>query len=839
MPTKDGIDLDLYRVSVEDLRAVCDPSDFTFKSTAELEPLDGFIGQDRAEKAFGRAFAMDHHGYNIFAVEPESSGRGSAILWFVRKMAEEYLSGTTLYDWCYTYDFEGKDRPRVLRIEKGKGKEFKRFVEHDLLDDLKVRIPAVIDLKDMMPEQKEKIEQIDKNLGGEIPKIEQAVMKEIEEEPALHGFVFRMIIYPDGTAGVYACHPEPDKNGKPRALSVEDMQSLPTDVIDDIGKKGNELFRKMVEANRQTMELATRFMRERVAILKERIGEVFDEISTEVCRAYGEASEYFARLKEFVQDNRGIFLPKKSNEHSSTNGMQYAQAPEEDPFLPFMVNVFVDNSATENVPIVVEDRPTHFNLFGKMERSRSHTFMGLSDPSHMDLKAGSVSRANGGVLIMNVKDLFMYGGWEGLRRVLLREELNIEDLAEQWVIPLRGLKPEPIQTKIKVILLGDKFASHILSASDEFSQLFGVKAEFDTEVARTPETLNQFARLVHTWCEREGIRHLDSFAVSELMEYASRVRGDKEKLTLNMRILKSACLEANTIAKKGVGELWVGGNRTIGAEHIRQALADKIYRVDLVREKIYSFIQDGTLLLALDGSEVGQVNALAVYQLEEGFSFGAPTRITARTFAGRGGVISVDRDVELAGPTHNKGVLTVAGYLGGKYAQDRPLSLSATISFEQNYSGIDGDSASSTELYAILSGLSSVPLRQDIAVTGSVNQNGEIQPIGGVNEKIEGFFDVCSLLGLTGAQGVMIPHQNVKNLMLRHDVVDAVGEGKFHIYAVRTIDEGMEILTAHKMGERAAKGPHKGEYRVSSINWRVENKLHKFANAAVDSGAKQ
>ena len=823
--------MDSYRVNTKDLRAVCDPSDFRFKSTIELEPLDGFIGQDRAEKAFGRAFAMDHHGYNIFAVEPESSGRGSAILWFVGKMAKEYLSGTTLYDWCYTYDFDDKDRPRVLRIERGRGKEFKRFVEHDLLDNLKTRIPAVIDLKDMMPEQKEKIERIEKSMGEEIPKIEQAVTEEIEEEPPLHSFVFRIIIRPDGTAGVYACHPESDKNGKPKALSVEDMQALSTDVIDDIGKKGNELFRKMVEANRKTIEFVTRAHRERAAILKERIGEVFDEISAEACRAYGEASGYFSRLKEFVQDNHGIFLPK-GNIGQSSNGTQYEQAPEEDPFLPFMVNVFVDNSATENVPIVVEDRPTHFNLFGKMERSRSHAFMGLSDPSHMDLKAGSVSRANGGVLIMNAKDLFMYGGWEGLRRVLLREELNIEDLAEQWVIPLRGLKPEPIQTKIKVILLGDKFAYHILSASDEFSQLFGVKAEFDAEVARTPETLNQFARLVHTWCEREGIRHLDSSAVSELMEYASRVRGDKEKLTLNMRILKSACLEANTIAKKGVGELWVGGNRAIGAEHIRQALEDKIYRVDLVREKIYSFIRDGTLLLALDGSEVGQANALSVYQMEEGFSFGVPSRITSRTFAGRDGVISIDRDVELAGRTHNKGVLTVAGYLGGKYAQDRPLSLSATISFEQNYSGIDGDSASSTELYAILSGLSGVPLRQDIAVTGSVNQNGEIQPIGGVNEKIEGFFDVCSLLGLTGAQGVMVPHQNVKNLMLRHDVVDAVGEGKFHIYAVRTIDEGMEILTGLEMGERAADGPYKSKYPVSSINGRVKNKLRKFASAA-------
>jgi len=832
MSAGNRVSADSYRVNTEDLRAVCDPSDFTFKSTAELEPLDSFIGQDRAEKAFGRAFAMDHHGHNVFAVEPESSGRGSVVLWFVRKMAEEHLSGTTLYDWCYIYNFDDKDRPRVLRIERGRGKELKRFVEYDLLDDLKARIPAVIDLKDMMPEQKEKIERIDRSIGEEIPKIEQAVVREIEEEPPLHSFVFRVIIYPDGTAGVYACHPEPDENGKPRALSVEDMQSIPTDVIDDIGRKGNELFRKMVEANRKTMELATRSMRERVAILKERIGEVFDEISTEVCRAYGEASEYFAGLRELVQDNRGIFLPKKSNGHSSTNGMQYEQAHEEDPFLPFMINVFVDNSATENVPIVVEDRPTHFNLFGKMERSRSRAFMEFSDPGHMDLKAGSVSRANGGVLIMNVKDLFMYGGWEGLRRVLLREELNIEDLAEQWIIPLRGLKPEPIPTKIKVVLLGDNVAHRILSASDEFSQLFGVKAQFDTEVARTPEILNQFARLIHIWCKREGIRHLDPSAVSELMEYASRVRGDKEKLTLNMRKLKGVCLEANAIVSEK-------GSEFVSAEDIRQAILDKVYRVDLVREKMYSFIQDGTLLLALNGSEVGQANALAVYQMEDGFSFGVPNRITARTFAGRGGVISVDRDVELAGPTHNKGVLTVAGYLGGKYAQDRPLSLSATISFEQNYGGIDGDSASSTELYAILSGLSGVPLRQDIAVTGSVNQHGEIQPIGGVNEKIEGFFDVCSLLSLTGVQGVMIPHQNVQNLMLRNDVVEAVKEGQFHIYAVRTIDEGMEILTAHKMGERAAKGPHKGEYPVSSINWRVENKLHKFANAAVDSGAKQ
>jgi predicted ATP-dependent protease len=477
----------------------------------------------------------------------------------------------------------------------------------------------------------------------------------------------------------------------------------------------------------------------------------------------------------------------------------------------------VDNSETVGPPITIESNPTYGNLFGKIER---RPVLGAYTTDHTMLKPGAINVANGGYLVVDVRELLMNpGAWEGLKRVIKTNEARLEDPFEQFgfLVP-QGLKPEPIPTDLKVIVTGDHRLYQLLALYDEdFWELFKVKADFDYQIERTKEHLEAYAAFICGCCQTEELLTFERAAVAKVAEYGARLVSRQDKLSSRFGLIKDVVLESSYWAEQD-------GSARVEAEHVDKAVEEKIYRSNLIDEKVRDLITEGTLMVDLEGAVVGQVNGLAVYDLGV-ISFGKPSRITAKTFLGRDGVINIEREAKLSGKTHDKGVLILSGYLGSKYAKDEPLSLIASLAFEQNYEGVDGDSASSTELYAILSSLSSLAIKQGIAVTGSVNQQGQIQAIGGVNQKIEGFFEVCKAKGLTGEQGVIIPHQNVKNLMLREDVVKAVEDGKFHVYSVKTIDQGIELLT----GVPAGKAGEDETYPEGTVNYLVDKRLREQA----------
>ena len=480
----------------------------------------------------------------------------------------------------------------------------------------------------------------------------------------------------------------------------------------------------------------------------------------------------------------------------------------------------MDNSNTQAAPIIIESNPTWGNLFGRIER---RAFMGAYFSDHTMLKAGSMHHSNGGYLVLNVRDLLMNPGvWEGLKRAIRDREARLEDPAVQvGLIAPQGLKPQPISWDTKVIVTGDETLYRLLSTYDQedFWEMFKVKSEFDSPIDLTPESVADYCSFICGIFSSEGLLHADRSGVAKTVEYGARLVADQSKLTSRFGQIQDLLIEGDYWARKD-------GGTVITGDHVKKALVEKIYRLNLMEEKIRRFISEGTLMVDTEGEVVGQVNGLVVYDLGD-FSFGRPARITAKTFAGRRGVINIEREAQLSGRIHDKGVLILSGYLGWKFAQNKPLSLSASLSFEQSYEGVEGDSASSTELYAILSSLSDLPLNQGIAVTGSVNQKGEIQPIGGANQKVEGFFDMCRVTGLSGSQGVIVPHQNVKNLMLRDDVVEAVKEGKFHIYAVKSVDEGIEVLTSVPAGDRQRDG----SYLEGTVNYLVDKRLRELARS--------
>jgi predicted ATP-dependent protease len=530
---------------------------------------------------------------------------------------------------------------------------------------------------------------------------------------------------------------------------------------------------------------------------------------------YPRVLAYLDGVHEHILKNLQRFKGEAAAPAGPMAVMSFGEPPG-DPFLPYRVNVFVDNSDTQGPPIIVETNPTYHNLFGVIEKK---PILGGYTTDFTLIKAGSISKANGGYLVLYDREVLANSGcWEALQRVIKNRELRIEEPGAFFgFVPPQGLRPEPIPTDTKVIMIGDPSLYRILATADpDFRETFKVKADFNFEVDRTRENITAFACFISDYCKREQIRHFDADGVARVIEQCARQVEDQNKLSTRFSDMVDLLIESDYWAGKEQAEL-------VSGKHVERALVEKTFRLNLVEKRLQELIAEGTVLVDVAGAAVGQVNGLAVYQMGD-FSFGKPSRITTKTFMGRCGIVNIERESKMSGRSHDKGVLILGGYLGGKYAQQSPLSLSTTICFEQSYDGVDGDSASSTELYAILSSLAEVPIQQGIAVTGSVNQNGEVQAIGGVNFKIEGHFDVCRLKGLTGEQGAMIPQANVHNLMLRADVVEAVKAGKFHIYSVSRIDEGIEVLTGVAAGARQADG----SYPDGTINDRVQKKLHQF-----------
>ena len=676
-------------------------------------------------------------------------------------------------------------------------------LEHTL-ETLREQVPQVFKSEDYLTQlraQEEEGRQVTQQIMSQLEKAAQAENFSLQVTPA------GVSIFP-----VHEGHP----------MSPEEYQQLEPDQRSAVDEKRSRLMLQTQDtmARIRDAEIDTW---EKVRVLERvvantRVCDVFQD-TMDAYRDVPQVWEYLTRLIDHVLDNLNVFKEAEAQPPNPPifSGPPLGGRPAANPFLPFEINVLVDESAVETVPIIIEPNPNWGNLFGRIER---RALFGTYVSDHTMLKPGSLHFANGGYLVFNARDMLRYPGvWEGLKRVIRNQEIGLEDPTEQtgFFVP-QGMRPEPIPLDVKVIMTGDESLYRLLTAQDyeDFWDLFKVKAEFDSRVDLTAENLDAYCAFICRTCVEERLLPFEASGAAKVVEYACRLVADQTKLSSRFGQIKDLLIEADYWARKGSSEVVAG-------EDVRQAVEQKVYRLNLVEERIGEMIADGTLLIDVTGEVVGQVNGLAVYDLGD-FSFGKPNRITAQTYSGRSGVINIEREVALSGRTHDKGVLILRGYLGAKYGRERPLTLSVSLAFEQSYEGVEGDSASFTELYAILSSLSGLPLAQNIAVTGSVNQMGEVQPIGGVNQKIEGMFDVCRLSGLTGDQGVMIPHQNVKNLMLRQDVVDAVKNEQFHIYAVKSVDEGIEILTGRPPGDLQSDGT----YPPGTVKYLVDQRLREL-----------
>lgn len=795
---------DKFEVPAERLAWRCNASFLPFTCTSEMTPLEDFIGQDRAIRAIEFGLGVNRPGFNIFVTGLTGTGKTSIIKAFLKKAtsqrgvpeADLRLPG----DWCYVYNFSDPDRPLTLKIQRGWGKILKADMER-LTQTLQREAKKMFESEDFAHQRQMMVEGLQKK--------QQKMMEALMEEASQNDFTLRMT--PSGIVLL------PTKGGKPMqeaeylALSTAEKKVLDEKrveiekKVEDTLREGKKLEREIAEKlEAAETEAADYLVRTPLTDLKEKY------------RDYPRVVAYFESVREHILKNLQRFKGADSASGSMASILQLGEPPT-DPFLPYRVNVFVDNNDTQGPPIIVETNPTYHNLFGVIEKK---PIVGGYVTDFTMIKAGSISKANGGYLVLYDRDVLANAGvWEALQRVIKNRELRIEEPGTffGWVPP-QGLRPEPIPTDTKIIMIGDPYLYRTLATVDpDFRETFKVKADFNFEIDRSRENIVAFACFISDYCNREALRHFDTGGVARVIEHCARLVEDQEKLSTRFSDMVDLLIESDFWAGKDNAEL-------VSEKHVERAITEKIFRLNLVEKRLQEMIAEGTLLVDVDGAVVGQVNGLAVYQMGD-FSFGKPSRITARTFMGRGGIINIERESKLSGKTHDKGVLILGGFLGGKYAQQHPLSLSSSVCFEQSYDGVDGDSASSTELYAILSSLAEIPIRQGVAVTGSVNQNGEIQAIGGVNYKIEGFFDVCRLKGLTGHQGVLVPRANLRNLMLRSDVVEAAQAGKFHIYAVSTIDEGLEVLTGVAAGERRRDG----SYPSGTVNEIVQRKLLHYA----------
>ena len=791
-------------VPVEQLRWRCDPQMLPFETTATVEPCEEIIGQERALEAIRTGLDINSIGYNVFVTGLAGTGRFTTIISVLEEMNTK---GKIPNDLCYVNNFKNPDMPHMLSLPAGRGSAFKKEME-TLIEALKKKIPLMFENETYLNKKKEVVEKY-RNRQAEM-------FKEFEKKVNKEGFSLVQIqMGPYSRPGVF-----PVVEGNP--VNIDQLESMveegkyAKEDLERLKEKQTELvaeleaiFKETRKSEKEVKELLTALDTEVISpVIKDSISDIKEKFDHE------KVSRYLDEVQEDILANLNRFREKEEPGPSPIPGLVLPQPV--DSFSEYQVNVLVDNSETKGAPIVVETTPNYRNLFGTIERVIDRSGMWRTDFFH--IKAGAFLRANGGYLIFNAMDALQEPGvWPALRRTLKNQIIEIQTYDPYYFFSTSALKPEPIECNTKVIMIGDSQIYYLLYGyDDDFKKIFKIKADFDPVTNKDAEKINQYACFIRKICDEEKLKPFDRTAVAGVVEYGVRLTGRQKKLSTRFYLIADLLREANYWAAKD-------GNGVVTEKHVDQAIAKKIYRVSMVEEKIQEMIDEGTILIDSDGAVVGQVNGLAVYSLGD-HMFGKPSRITVKTSMGKAGIINIEREAEMSGPTHNKGVYILAGYLRGKYAQDKPITMSASICFEQSYSGVDGDSASSTEIYALLSSLSGLPIRQDTAVTGSVNQKGEVQPIGGVNEKIEGFFDVCKAKGLTGKQGVMIPHLNLGDLMLRKDIVQAVKEKKFHIYPVKTIDQGIEILTGAEAGERLEDG----RFKEGSINDLVDKKLREL-----------
>lgn len=778
----------------------CDPNQFAFATTAELDDLTEIIGQARAVEAVRFGIGVRREGYNLYALGPQGTGKYSAIRQFLEQKA---AAETAPADWCYVNNFEQPHRPHYLKLPPGLGVTLRQDMAQ-LVEELRTAIPAIFESEDYRT-RRQVIEE-------EFKEREEKVFEELKQAAQKRGVA--LIRTPAGLAFA------PKHEGQ--VISPEQYQNLPQAEQDqvqaDISVLQDQLLATIQELPRWEKELRNRLKALDREMTLFAVGHLMDELRQKYILLL-EIGQYLNAVQQDVIDNVDDF---RNPEEPAPVPFANAPLPRSllgpPPLRRYQVNVLVDHSAAQGAPVIYEDYPTYQNLIGQVEHMAIQTGALMTDFNL--IKPGALHRANGGYLILDARKVLQQPlAWEQLKRVLQSHEIRIESPGQMFgMASTVSLEPEPIPLEVKVVLLGERLLYYLLYEYDpDFGELFKVEVDFEDEMDRSPENNLLYARLIATLARKEGLRHFDRAAVTRTIEHSARLVGDAEKLSTRMQSIANLLREA---------DYWAGqaGDEVVGAATVQRAIDAQIQRADRVRGRMQEEIERGTILIDTQGEKVGQINGLSVLMLGN-FAFGRPSRITARIRLGKGEVVDIEREVELGGPLHSKGVLILVGFLGARFGQERPLSLSASLVFEQSYSGVEGDSASSAELYTLLSALAEAPVKQSLAVTGSVNQHGQVQAIGGVNEKIEGFFHVCRARGLTGEQGVLIPASNVKHLMLRQDVVEAAAAGRFQIYPVETIDQGIEILTGLPAGER----DEAGHFPEGSINQRVEARLAALA----------
>lgn len=784
---------------MEKLRRVCDYTEFEFESTEEVAPLEGLLGQERAYRALNFGLSIPNPGYNIYISGPAGTGKTSFARELLSAQAKEQPVPP---DWCYLYNFRNPDQPRAISLPPGKGREFRHDVEQ-LIEALRRELPKVFN--------GEEYERLKNNILDELYQKTAELYEELEQYAAAEGFALNKT-----SSGLVSI---PVIDGK--TVSQEEFENLDQETKDAIQARSRKLQEKMNEGMRQYRE-HERQTKMRIAELDRKVGLLsvapYVQELKEKYRDNPKIVSYLDEVQEDIVENVENFLDR--DDHNNPLIM-LRRLNRQTAFIKYRVNLLVDNSETAGAPVVFETNPTFANLFGSIEYEGE---FGVLATDFTKIKKGALHAANGGYLVLQATDVFKnYWVWDALKRTLKNREIVIENLMKNMNLggPV-SLQPEPIPLDVKVILIGEPLLYQLLYHYDpDFPKLFKIKADFDLETERSRENVFKYAAFISSVCHRENLPHFDRTAVAKIIEYSSRLVDDQEKLSVHFNKISELIYEAAAWATRA-------GSRLVTAAHVDKAVAEKNLRSNLIEQRIQELILDGTIMIDTTGWVVGQVNGLAVYDLGD-HRFGRPSRITAKTFMGGKGVINIERETRLSGQIHDKGVLTLSGYLGGQYALDKPLTLSASLGFEQLYGGIEGDSASSAELFALLSSLADLPIYQGIAVTGSVNQRGEIQPVGGINQKIEGFFRICLARGLTGDQGVIIPYQNVRNLMLDEDVIGAVKAKQFHIYPIRHVDEGIEILTGVKAGQRGKDG----SFPKGTVHYRVDQRLREWAEKSL------
>ncbi|MGE5893350.1 MAG: Lon protease family protein [bacterium] len=793
-------------LSKEALFRCCEPSALSFETTEGIAPLDDTIGQDRALSAIDFGLELSSEGFNIFVLGESGTGKLTTVKRLLgRKASQEPVPS----DWCYLFNFKDNDSPIAVALKAGEAMVFQKDMD-DFIRHVQSAIPKVFESKEYEKQRQRILEGFQKR--------QKDLFSSLEEEAAGKGFAVRK------TPGGLFMIPT-KKDGEP--LTEEEYEKLDSDTKKKIDATGNELQEKLndiVRAVREGEKIVKEMLSrlERETALSE-IGDLIEELKTKYL-SYPKILDYLDGVKEDILNN----LEDLKTQPEVAPPLPFLKMPrQETTFNRYKVNVTVNNGTLRGAPCIFESNPTYYSLFGRIDAKFQY---GMAVTDFSMIKAGSLHKANGGYLVMNILDLLKnIFSYDSLKRALRNKEIKIEDIWEQYrLVTTALLKPEPIPLDVKIILIGSPEIYYLLyNMDEEYRELFKVKADFDSRMNRTPENIQKYAAFIATTVKSENLLPFDSEGAARVVEYGSRLADHQEKLSAKFSDINDLIRESHYWATKEKSAV-------VSGHHVLRALDEKVYRHNKVEEHMQEVMTEGTLIVKTDGTAIGQVNGLAVLDMGD-YMFGKPSRITAKTYTGKAGIVNIERETKMSGKIHEKAILIITNYLGSKYAGSKPISLSASITFEQLYSIIEGDSATCAEMYALLSSIAQIPLKQSLAVTGSMDQNGDVQPIGGVNEKIEGFYHLCKARGLDGTHGVIIPQKNVIHLMLKQDVVDAVEQGKFMIYAIDTMEEGLEILTGMKAGELQTDGT----YPEGTLNYHVEKRLTEIREALKEKKEKK